>query len=710
MDDPVITSSNQVLPDATGNQPKIAESTLKVQNRVIGNVNQAVSVCETMVNDAKKIILHATRITAKINGQRPYDQKRLKDAGKDYKSNISTGFLASECARVAPRFFMPIKTAKYLTSASLPIDWPEGEAKSDYFRQVITDTIRGWPKFNFYIRGLSKEVINYGYAFNAFFDEFDWRPNLMRMDKGFVPQGTEIMEEPAFFMAKFDYRPHQLLALLEDAVDSGVDNWKKQNVVSAIRGSIPPPVDATYPNARAYEELTRQAVWGYRYTKGEKLIQTWHLFAKEASGGVSHYIILANSSNVGTPDDEDEFSASDYRLLYEKLDKYPSMSDAVNASVFDYGDGTIHGCWGVAQILYDLSSQVEKVRNDSIDNIRMTNKMKIAVQDGKNVNDVKLTVNDQYMIVSNSNFSGNTAGLTSDVNGYVALDDRLTQLAQQKIGAFVPPIPLQPSDIKAAQVNAAMIKEREVQEALLENWLVQWALVVRSMQRRLCNFDSPDAVALSTQEQLLKRLTREEISLLANDPTSRSILEFTEYKAQQRAMFAQSVMGNANFRQSAAARIMASGVGDARFVAEIVNPEGDTSEQTAQARQQILENAALAIGQTVPIVPTDNDWIHMQAMQQPLQVALSGGASAGVARVALNHYAGHYDQGVAKKGIPDDQINEQKGFIAKADKLVAEMERGEQIKQAGAQAEEQVNAQMQADAQMVGVEPPQQTQ
>lgn len=660
-------SPNNVLNDDVGNTP-IVSNELIVENRTISNAAQAYSVCDTLVSDWKKGILNAARITSKLNGERPYNQKKLKDAAKDWKTNISTGFLATECGKVVPRFYMPIKTAKYLTSAELPPGWPNAVEKTQHFRQTITDAVRNWPKFNFYIRGLAREVAIFGFGFNVFFDEYEWRPTLMRMDKGFVPQGTEVMEEPQFFMAKYDYKPSELLALLRSSVDAGRTEWNVENVVAAINSAFPPPVDSTYPEARSYEELIRQATWGYNYTKGAKMIRTYHLFAKEATGRVSHYVLLSNQSavaptSVGSPVD-------DTKMLYQNLDQFESMDDVVNTMVFDYGDGTIHGAWGVGQILYDLAVQVEKIRCDSIDNIRLTNKVKIQVPDAKNINEVKQLVNDQFVIVSGAQFSANTAGLTSDVMGYEALDTKMTRIAQEKIGAFIPPIPMTASDIKAAQINASMAQEKELREALLENWLIQFAHLMRTITKRLVNPESPDPVARETLEKLLAKLTPEEIAMLAAQFPVKSVMDFTEFRAQQRGAFAANVMNNPLFRQSVAARYMAEGVGDESFVDSLVLPEGDQNDMLAAQRQQILENAALATGQPVPVVTSDNDWVHMQTLKPVLTQAVQGGMQPAILEIGLQHYAAHWQQGVAKKTIPKDQINEEKSFIASVENAI----------------------------------------
>jgi hypothetical protein len=704
MQDSPSYSTNDVLADSTGSSPDVSKTSLEQTERAINSVDQAYSVSTTMVSDWKKGILFSARITAKLNGERPYNQKKLKDAGKDWKTNISTGFLATECARVYPRLFMPIKTAKYLTAASLPNNWPNGLEKTEIFRQAITEKIRSWPKFNFYIRGLAREVGTFGFGFNVFFDEYDWRPTIVRMDKGFVPQGTELMEEPQFFMAKYDYTISELLNLVKASVDSGRSEWQKNNVVAAINSAMPPPVDATYPQARSYEELIRQSTWGYRYTKGNKVIRTYHLFSKEASGKVSHYILLGDADGTpASPASGD--GVGKYRLLYENLDQFNSMSDVVNPCVFDFGDGTIHGSWGVGQILYDLAAKVEQIRCDAMDNLRMTNKIKANVAEGKNVNDVKLLVNDQMMIVSGASYAGNTAALSANPEGYELLDQKMTQIAQQKIGAFVPPIPLQPSDIKAAQVNAAMMKERELQESLLENWLIQWAVVVKTITKRLCNYGSP----IEETQGFIKKLeelglTEEEIRILAEEFPVQSVMDFTEFKASQRAGFAQSVIGNPLFNQSVVARTMAGGVGDQRFIDEICIREGDQSSQLAAQRQQLMENAAIALGQPVPVIPQDMDWIHMTTMKDGIGKALESG-NASLAQIALQHYAAHYAQGVQKKQIPEDQINSEKGWIAAVEKNIAAIQESAQIdqmrQQAGQLAEQQAAQIVQQEQGMV---------
>lgn len=158
--------------------------------------------------------------------------------------------------------------------------------------------------------------------------------------------------------------------------------------------------------------------------------------------------------------------------------------------------------------------------------------------------------------------------------------------------------------------------------------------------------------------------------MLAAQFPVKSVMDFTEFRAQQRGAFAANVMNNPLFRQSVAARYMAEGVGDESFVDSLVLPEGDQNDMLAAQRQQILENAALAMGQPVPVVTSDNDWVHMQTLKPVLTQAVQGGMQPAILEIGLQHYAAHWQQGVAKKTIPKDQINEEKAFIASVENAI----------------------------------------
>lgn len=681
--DPFVASSSNY-----GSAPDVNESTMRASNRVVTSVEQAIALTDTDIQDARKLVIAARRVTAKKQGSPPYNPATLKAQGKSWRRNISTRFLQKELNRAAPRLYMPILSASTMTAAELPPGWVRGQEKTKFFRDTMTRAFRGWRKNDMFWRGLGAEVCDYGFTFAAFTDPYEWRPHLCRMDRGFVPRGTEVMDDKlARFTLKWDYRPDELLKIVRDAIEQGSENWKKDAVANAVDAATLPSMPQDMTQLRKWEELIREQSWDFNYSRSQRMIETRHLYALEFSGKVSHYILW--------PD-----GAGENKLLFEHLDEYDQTDSAVIPVVFGYGDGTIHGSWGVSQLIFDLAAQVERVRCDSIDNLLNSNKARLQVPNAKDAASAQLVVNDTMIIATGAQFAQNVGGISGDPKGYMVLDDKMTQWAQEIVGSYLPPIPSQGSKAATDIVDQARQREAALQQDALEAWLKQVALIVAEMTRRMLNPDTNDEYAIGVRKKLLGdnaswvgsllnkvgealrtkikalekiippspiSLTEEELEILINQPTVQSVTDFTEWAASQRAAFAASVQNNPLFDQAAVARYMASGVPNAgaAFVDSIVVPEGDTTTVTAQQRQQLMESATMLVTQqAIPVVATDNHVVHWDILVGPLQQAIMGGM-LGPATAGIQHLAAHYAAGVGFKTWPPDRINADKATLAR---------------------------------------------
>lgn len=661
--------------------------------------------------DARKLIVAAAKITAKKQGAPPRSHAKLKEQGKSSKSNVSTRVLQKELNRAASRFYIPMLSASTMTAAELPAGWPKGQEKTRFFRDTITRAIRAWRKNDMFWRGLGAEICDYGYAFAVWTDPKEWRPHLVRMDRGFVPKGSEIMDDKlARFTLKWDYRPDELLKIARDAIDAGSENWKKEAVAEAVDKATQPVRPGDMSGQRKWQELIREQVVDYSTSRSQRMIETRHQWVLEYSGKVSHYIVCPGNSG-------------DNRLLFEELDAYEGTDQVVIPKVFGYGDGTIQGSWGVGQLIYDLAAKVETVRNDSIDNLLNSNKARLQVASAKDVASAQLVVNDSMIIACGATFAQNIGGISGDPKGYMVLDDKSTQWMQEIIGSYLPPMPSQASKAATDIVEQARAREQSIQQDNLESSLKQDALIVAEMTRRMLMEDSDDEYAqgirkkllgdnvgwltktlgaLSEKITVLKKiipaspvsLTEEELEILIHQPVVQSVTDFTEFAAQQRAAFAASVQNNPLFNQAAVARYMAAGVPNAgeAFVDSIVVPEGDTTTATSQSRQQQIESAAmLTTNQTLPVVLTDAHVIHWDALVGPLEQVIMAGAVA-PAKAGLTHLAAHFAAGTGTKVWPPDRINADKSKLAQLqaalaakEQEVAAAEAAQQAQQAGAQ-------------------------
>ena len=314
------------------------------------------------------------------------------------------------------------------------------------------------------------------------------------------------------------------------------------------------------------------------------------------------------------------------------------------------------------------------------------------------------------VIAAGGDFAQNVGGMGTSTDSFIALDAEMQKWMQERIGAYLPPIPLANNDIKAAQVNAVQQQNQEIQRDVLEIWLMQYAYVIATMTKRLLDDGNPDLTAKSLRQKLLGQkewyktlfekikktvktilgvntantptLTEDEMNILVNQPAVQSVADFTQFAASQRAQFAAAIKGDARFDQVKAATLWAQGVpsGGARLARYLVIPGDDQTQTIIATQKQIMEDSALIGGRDVPVSPTDNHWIHMQEMKPGLESATKAGAVK-VAAPALRHYAAHYAAGVAQKVIPPDKVNEEKAYIAGLEKALAVAQQQEQMKQ-----------------------------
>ena len=660
-----------------GDEPDVSESSLEPKNRAINSVQQAYSVAETLIYDATRKIKQAAKITSKLNGAPPKNPRTQANQGKDWQSNTSTGALATTCSKIPPRLWMPIQNARYLTSASLPGDIPDAAAKTEFYRSTVTKAIKSWKKWRFFVQGLARETSYFGYAFAGFLDKYEWRPTMFRMDRGFVPAGTEILDDTVpFFAVKYDYLPGDMLRLLKANQDADLDEWQKENVVEAINKASAPSRSSEMANARSYEDMVRTGTQWLSFTKGTKVIQTIHLFALEMDGKVSHYILLSDEDGGSSPYTGGESTRKD-GLLFQKLDQFDSMDEVVRSFVFEYGNGTIQGSMGAGQILYDMSVQVELARNDAFDNLKMAGRLKLQATDPKDVNAVKMTVFDDKVIVGGASYQGTNAALSTNVEAFIELDRQMTRLMDEKVGAFLPPAAVPGTTTTATQVNIQVAREDEIRNAILENFLMQFGLLTHTIERRLTDPDSNDDVSEEVLKTLKTKLSKEEINKLRDSEPTDSILAFTDIVMRQRAAFAASKTAGPNsalYDQYRLEQFQADVELGSDLAAALLPPGQDQNKAAEAARQQLLEGTTMGSGMTVPVVPSDNHWIHMQVLR-PAVAATMGQASADsnkikVAEALFSHYSAHYELGVGLKVIPKDQINNEKKLIRSWEKVL----------------------------------------
>lgn len=634
----------------------------------IANDDQVQEIVMRVDKDASKIIRQAAKIQRKIDGiDPPLSPYLLKQEGKAWKTNIPTGFMQTVAGRVAPRLYSYLDNARYLINVNLPSrdpltgqEIPNAYSKSIKFQEIFTETLRGWLKFHAFEVGLANEVGNYGFAFAAFLDDYDWRPRLYRLDRGFVPTGTEIMEdEIAWFVTKDEYKVHELFDKIVDREAAEETGWDIDATLDAINKAM--PVEKVSDGEvegqqRTWEDMKRECVPGYSYRKNVQTIKCRNLLAMEYDGTVSHFIFAENTQEV----------------IYRNIGRFQSMQDVVVPFTFQYGNGTIYGSYGVGQQLYDLSLGIERARNDAFDQLINKGKLIIQVSDASSLNKVKTMIYDEMIAIAGGTLAGNAAALSNNAEAFERLDRYFTSLAEQKVGAFLPPPVVPGANVTATQAGIAAQREDETRLATLNYWLRNWAVLAHAIARRMFNPMTTELVALRAQEKCLKFMSEEEMVMLANTSPTATILEFTDQRRNEIVAFTATKIGNPLYNQTELERIQAAAAIGEDLATALIIPAEDQTILAEASRQQMIELNSLEQGIQIPISRRDNDPIHMAVLrgepdqmgqynQGPIVALLSQGNMQG-AQTAFVHYLNHYTQAEEKK-VLGEQINMEREFI-----------------------------------------------
>ena len=197
------------------NAPQLDPKTLEPKLRSIKNGEQAFSVASALevanqTRNNKNAVIYR-----KYNGDPPYNQKALTDAGEGWRSNASFGFLSGIVSRVVPAPVAIIDSARYLTNASLKGKGEDNVKKNEAFRAKVTKAIRqweGWKSFNY---ALAQENCLMGGALVAWLDDYSPWPRFFQLDQAFVPDGTlQHARSVQLFVARQEWLIHEAVEFI----------------------------------------------------------------------------------------------------------------------------------------------------------------------------------------------------------------------------------------------------------------------------------------------------------------------------------------------------------------------------------------------------------------------------------------------------------------------------------------------------------------
>lgn len=614
--------------------------------------------------------------------------------------------LAGIIERIVPNFINAVETQRYLTQATLPdlIDGnpiPDRDKKIETFREVFTRKVRSWTEWRGFNSALVTELVLIGYDFLAYTDEDTPWPTFFRQDKAWVQEGSgQFAANLQVFAAQQPILIHQLIDKIsnESAGDAG---WRIENCVDALNKALPLDRERA-DEPRSLTDLVQEISTAASFMRGAKGILFGHLFITEPNkesgkGRITHYILDVNT----------------HKVLFARKRRFDTMKDVVTMVTLESGNNKFYGSKGVGRKLSNLSIGVDELVNDAVSQMKMSGLM-VLQTDAKTAINVDIKVKSPFAVI-NSEGKIQKEHFDTDIDGFIALYEQLTKIAEVAVGAYIPNVlASDPSSGRRTAREASIDYSRELQasNAYIARFVGQYqGEAMHKIQTRLGKKGSTDDDAKAFREELVEKgLSDKEIDLLTASPAVLNIADTTGQDKQAKVALAESLKGNPMINQKKLLESQIIAATDPDTLKEWMLT--DVDDQTLQAeaiRMQTLEVKAMEGGDPIPVSPRDPHEIHLKVLIPIQKRALSGllqmvqqdpgqidpSVLDGL-HLTLVHGEAHVGE-LLKGGMKKDALATPIAFYKEMDQII--MKAGQSAQEAALKAHEELGKQREIAAQ-----------
>lgn len=546
-----------------------------------------------------------SEVDAMFDGQPPYDDNVLREAGMASRCNLNFGEAESLLESSLAGYVDLVQSVENLISVEVKESDPQ--KKGDYERVIaegFTKMLREWDEFNFKHVLNSTYFIKHGVSVGYWEDEYDWRWQISKIGDFLIPRRTFAAEEMVeVAVSPRVMRAHELYSFIKNEERAGEIGWNVEEVKKAILANSGARDSYHVTDWERYQEDLKNNDIYVAHGAGSE-IRVIHAWVKEYDGTVSHYISLADGSN-------EEF-------LYEKRSRFRRACDAF--VTFCYGVGTN----GYYQSIRGLGYKI-------FPHIQVSNRMRCQFVDGAMLSTSLLIQPDSEDSLENLAFEylGPFSVLNSGVqileknlpnigqNAIPVLQDMSAQL-RERAGAYRS-VSGDPSSKERTkfEVQAQLQGDARLTTGAMNLFYEPWSRLLRGAFKRAIRKDylaeerGGEAVAAFKKYCTTRGVP---LDVLHNKVTEvRAVRSIGAGSDQLRLVAMDEFMGMMSqfdeqgrqslLRDRVAARIGYDHVD--RYVPKLPESRPVLDQKIAE-----LENAAMAQGRQVSLQPTENHFVH----------------------------------------------------------------------------------------------------
>lgn len=579
--------------------------------KAISNAQQALQIAIKLNNNDRQRDIRRARVLSAFNGAAPYSESELTNKAQNYRYNVSFGFLEG----VVGRAVVPYNDLTMNIADLTEIEANLTDAKLAIIQDSFGDIMQKWGRWTKFISRLNQDLVLNGYNTALWPSDYDPFPVFAAQKDGFVDEGSpNDVNDVELFVWKKPYLINELYAKISDEETAKKAGWNVQNVKEALMKAAPENIFYRGASISGSWTAMESAIRGgatWASMVGAKMVNSYHVFACELSGKVTHYIVL----DPGTATlDNDPNAKEDGPELFKKEGRFDAMRDFLVYFDLETGDGTWHGSKGIGQRSFNTHVAIDKLRCSALDQAFVSGLTLLQPVDQTSQEEFTLTVVGPFAVIP-PGININPFVLPAVSNTTFQVDALLSATSEQRVGDVVPNAQSTINNVPITATQAKITAGRQVliTGSNLKRYIDPISEVTSIIIRRLLKKNSPNAYAKEFQRELLKKgLTDDDLKEIRGARNTGRIEDILGNTAANTQLIFGEFRGDPDVDQLDLKRRRIASVLDADAADELLINDTDTTRRIESARAQIEELNAIQAGFKIPVSPRDLHEAHLQ--------------------------------------------------------------------------------------------------
>jgi hypothetical protein len=324
--------------------PLTGKNRLVIPETRVKDCFSARQICLKMLDNDRLRARERAKVQGMVDGNQPYDPVKLKSMGQGWRTNLNFMEAYSNIQAVKTPYFALIGSVPTYAEIRTKEGGPNQNLYSSIITRQFTRLIKGWCDFSFQMQKAQQELVKFGVGPVLLPDMYNWRFQALRHRDLLVPEhGSATPSEWAYFAIRTEMQAMDLWfrAMPENADYSEEVGWNidqtRQAVMLASKDIFGGRLTWDGRNWEQWQEAFKNNDI-YMTLVASEALMVYHLFIKEYSGKLSHYILAENAL---LPD-----------FLFKKVNRYDTTEQVLTIFRNDVGNGDYHSIRGLGRLQY----------------------------------------------------------------------------------------------------------------------------------------------------------------------------------------------------------------------------------------------------------------------------------------------------------------------------------------------------------------------